>query len=211
MLNGAMRSLNQLSHIISDLTNLSRVDSEQLDVKVEPLNPMQLLEELKADFSDQAKAKGLSLVTEVDPSLDVPATLTSRYVVQEILIALVSNAIKFTEQGVITLALVRQKDKPDGVTFCVRDTGIGISRSDQKKIFQKFFLSEDYMTRIHGGTGLGLYIAKKLADRLTASLWFETDLGKGSAFYLWIPPYSRDRKDQAEVASAEAKEFFKDI
>jgi PAS domain S-box-containing protein len=211
MLNGAMRSLTQLSHIINDLTNLSRVDSEQLDVKVEPLNPMQLLEELKADFSDQAKAKGLSIVTEFDPSVDVPATLTSRYVVQEILITLISNAIKFTEQGVITLALVRPKDKPDGVTFCVRDTGIGISYSDQKKIFQKFFLSEDYMTRIHGGTGLGLYIAKKLADRLTGSLWFETDLGKGSAFYLWIPPYSRDRKDQAEVAPAEAKEFFNNV
>jgi len=211
MLNGAMRSLTQLSHIINDLTNLSRVDSEQLDVKVEPLNPMQLLEELKADFSDQAKAKGLSIVTEFDPSVDVPATLTSRYVVQEILITLISNAIKFTEQGSITLALVQQKDKPDGVTFCVRDTGIGISHSDQKKIFQKFFLSEDYMTRIHGGTGLGLYIAKKLADRLTGSLWFETDLGKGSSFYLWIPPYSRDRKDQAGVASAEAKEFFNNI
>ncbi len=211
MLNGAMRSLKQLSHIISDLTSLSKVDSESLDVKLEPLNPLQLLKDLKSDFNDQAKAKGISLITKIDRNIDLPVILTSRYVVQEIMTTLVSNALKFTDEGSVTVSLEYKKDKPEGVTFSVKDTGIGISHSDQKKIFKKFFQSEDYMTRVHGGTGLGLYIAKKLAERLTAKLWFDTELGKGSIFYLWIPNYSQDKKDQGEVASAEAKEFFNEI
>jgi PAS domain S-box-containing protein len=208
LLNGAMRSLKQLSHIINDLTNLSEVDSQKLNVKLEPLNPLKLLKELESDFNDQAKVKGITIGVKLDEQLDIPVILTSRYVVQEILATLISNAIKFSEEGKIILSVVKNKSQQEGVTFSVTDTGIGISQSDQKKIFQKFFQSEDFMTRSHGGTGLGLYIAKKLADRLTAKLSFETKLGSGSTFYLWVPPYSRDKKDTAEVASAGSKELF---
>jgi signal transduction histidine kinase len=193
LLNGAMRSLKQLSHIINDLTNLSQVDSEKLDVKLDPLNGPKLLKELEIDFKDQAKAKGLNLSMSVAKDLDAPIILTSQQLVQEILTTMISNAIKFSDEGSVTLSIVNNKEKDDGVTFAVKDTGIGISQSDQKKIFQKFFQSEDYMTRSHGGTGLGLYIAKKLADRLNAEVWFDTKLGEGSTFYLWVPPYKKSR------------------
>lgn len=208
MLNGALRSLRQLSNIIKDFTNLSRVESEQLEVELEPLNPIALLEEFQSDYEDQAKAKGLTITTKVDPDLNSATILTSRYVVREILAIFVTNAIKFTNEGTVTLAVMNPEDGSPGVTFAVNDTGIGISQSDQKKIFEKFFQSETYTTRIHGGTGLGLYIAKQLAARLTARIWFKSQLGKGSTFYLWVPPYSKHKQDSGKVAVAETKDFF---
>ena len=207
MLNGALRSLTQLSHIISDLTNLSQVEDEQFEVDLEPLNPVGLLREFQADYEDQAKSKGLDLSINVPESIDAPSILTSQYVVREILTIFISNAIKFTDSGNITLSLIPSKDK-NGITFGVQDSGIGISQSDQNKIFEKFFQSEHYQNRVHGGTGLGLYIAKQLATRITAEIWFESELGKGSTFYLWVPPYSKNTKDRLKVATAEVKDFF---
>jgi PAS domain S-box-containing protein len=211
MLNSALRSLQQLSHIIKDLTNLSQVENEKLEVDLEPLNPVALLREFKADYNDQAKAKGLDLRIKIDPDLSSATILTSRYVVREILTIFITNALKFTDKGTVTLHVMNPGDKMHGVAFVVADTGVGISQSDQKKIFEKFFQSEDYSTRVHGGTGLGLYIAKELAGRITAQLWFETELGKGSSFYLSVPPYSKDKKDRGKVAAAETKDFFNTV
>jgi PAS domain S-box-containing protein len=211
MLNGALRSLQQLSHIISDLTNLAKVENEELEVKLEPLNPIALLHDFQSDYTSQAKAKNLDLKIEIDPHLNSATILTSRYVVREILAIYLTNALKFTEKGSVTLSVMNPKDESAGVTFMVRDTGIGISHSDQKKIFKKFFQSEDYSTRIHGGTGLGLYIAQRLAGRITAKIWFETELGKGSTFYLWVPPYSKHKQDSSKVGAAEAKDFFNTV
>lgn len=210
MVNGALRSLNQLSHIISDLTNLSQIEDEKFDIELEPLNPIALLREFQADYVDQAKAKGLELKVVGEENADTSTIMTSRYVVAEILTIFISNAIKFTDSGTIILSLMHSMEK-DGITFSVRDTGIGISQSDQKKIFEKFFQSEHYSKRVHGGTGLGLYIAKRLATRITANIWFESELGKGSTFYLWVPPYSKNSKDSLKVASAEIKDFFNKV
>lgn len=211
MLNSALSSLHQLSHIISDLTNLSKVESEELEVQLEPLNPVALAHECETDYRDQAQSKGLQLNIHVDPHLSSATILTSRYVVREILSIYISNAIKFTDKGTITLSVLNPRDEASGVTFSVSDTGIGISQSDQKKIFEKFFQSEDYGTRIHGGTGLGLYIARNLAMRITAKVWFETKLDKGSTFYLWVPPYSKHEQDRGKVAAAETKDFFSTV
>jgi signal transduction histidine kinase len=211
MLNGALRSLQQLSHIIKDLTNLSRVENEQLEVELEPLNPIALLHEFQSDYIDQAKAKGLNLELAIDPHLNSSTVLTSRYVVREILGIYITNALKFTDKGTVTLGVTNPKDGSHGVTFTVGDTGVGISQSDQKKIFEKFFQSENYGTRVHGGTGLGLYIAKQLAGRITARLWFESELSHGSTFYLWVPPYSKHKEDRGKVAAAETKDFFNTV
>lgn len=211
MLNGALRSLQQLSNIIKDLTNLSQVENEKLDVELEPLKPVALLHEFQADYHDQAKAKALKLEVKVDPGLSSATILTSRYVVREILSVFVTNALKFTDKGSVTLAVMNPEDKSPGVTFAISDTGIGISQSDQKKLFEKFFQSEKYTTRVHGGTGLGLHIAQQLATRITARLWFDTELGKGSTFYLWVPPYSKHEKDSGKVAAAETKDFFSTV
>lgn len=211
MLNSAMRSIKQLSHIIRDLTNLSRVESEQLDVQLEPLNPIALLHDMQSDYGGQAKSNSVDLKVEIDPHLNSATILTSRYVVGEILSIYMNNALKFTKKGTITLSVTNPKEMSSGVTFTVKDTGIGISQSDQKNVFNKFFQSEEYSTRVHGGTGLGLYIAQRLARRITAKIWFETELNKGSTFYLWVPPYSKHKQDRGKVAAAETKDFFNTV
>ncbi len=211
MLKGATESLKQLSHVISDMTNLWEADHERLPVDIESLNPIDILTQLEADYSDQAKKKGLTLTSKFDPSIGMTAILSSRYVIHEILTIYITNALKFTKEGAVTLCVENREDRPNGVTFSVSDTGLGISKSEQKKVFEKFFQSEEFTTREQGGTGLGLYIARKLADRLTAELWFESELDKGSTFYLWIPPYSKNKKDQTKVAKAEVKDFFSDL
>ncbi len=208
LLNSSLRSLRQLSNIINDLTNLSLADTKRLDVQLDSISPWALLKEFETDYRDQAKAKGLALMLAVDRKANLPTILTSNHMVREILTIFMANAIKFSDSGTITLSVTESTRRHDGVTFSVTDTGIGIAHSDQKKIFEKFFQSEHYMTRVHGGTGLGLFIARKLADRLTGDVWFETALGTGSTFYLWIPPYSQDKADQHKVASAETKDLF---
>jgi signal transduction histidine kinase len=105
--------------------------------------------------------------------------------VREVLQNFITNAIKYTEKGSITLGA-----KPDhgrGAEFSVTDTGIGISRSDQERVYDKFFRSDDFRTRKTNGTGLGLYVTLKLARLLHAELNLESELNKGSTFSILVP------------------------
>ena len=95
-----------------------------------------------------------------------------------------TNALKYTEKGNITLSA---HPANGGVKFVVSDTGIGISKGDQERIFDKFFRSEDYRTRKTNGTGLGLYVTLKLARLLHAEIDVQSELNKGSTFSIFIP------------------------
>jgi signal transduction histidine kinase len=137
-------------------------------------------------YKEPAKAKNLQLKTELDPHLEV--LRTSALYAREILQNFITNAIKYTEAGSVTIGA---KPDPKGVRFYVSDTGIGISRSDQEKIFAKFFRSEDYRTRQSNGTGLGLYVTMKLARLLHAEITVESELNHGSTFNIFIPNLER--------------------
>jgi len=210
MLEIALRSLKQLSRIIKDMTHLTEFSSLDPNIDVEPVDPVVILSELKADFQDQAKVKGVKLEYSASDE-PIPTVMTSSYIVQEILTTLINNAIKFTDSGKVELRVVKSKEMSGGVTFSVTDSGIGIGEGDKAKIFQKFFQAENYLTRKNGGTGLGLYIARHLAGRLSAKLWFESEKDKGSTFYLYVPAYSQYKKDFQKVVNAEAKDFIKNI
>lgn len=97
---------------------------------------------------------------------------------------LITNAIKYTQKGSITISILK---KGDGIEFSVADTGIGISKSEHKKIFEKFYRSEDYRTRETKGTGLGLYIVKKLAEKLSTYIKLTSKLDQGSSFSFTLP------------------------
>ncbi|HUD11107.1 MAG TPA: ATP-binding protein, partial [Candidatus Saccharimonadia bacterium] len=103
---------------------------------------------------------------------------------REILQNLITNAIKYTKSGQITVGCSRVAT---GTEFTVHDTGIGISASDKPKIFTKFYRSEDYRTRQTGGTGLGLYITRKLSEKLGVKISFTSRLNHGSTFTLRVP------------------------
>lgn len=171
-----------LSDMINDLSTLSRAQRGKLVVEVESINVSTLVADLDKNYRPDAEKKGLELKTELDPQLEL--LQSSKLYVREVLQNFITNAIKYTEKGSVTIGA---RAKEGGVEFYVTDTGIGISKSDKEKVFDKFFRSEDYRTRKSNGTGLGLYVTMKLARLLHAEIDLQSELNKGSTFTIYIP------------------------
>jgi signal transduction histidine kinase len=171
-----------LSDMINDLSTLSRAERGVLTYNVEPINVHEMMSELTSNYAPQAEAKGLTLHASIDPKLEL--LNSSKMYVREILQNFITNAIKYTNRGHISLGA---KASPKGVTFTIRDTGIGISKSDQERVFDKFFRSEDYRTRQANGTGLGLYVTMKLTRLIHAEISLKSELNKGSTFTIFMP------------------------
>jgi PAS domain S-box-containing protein len=185
-INAALEAAHQqalyLEGMINDLSTLSRAERGVLDSNVEDINVHEFVESLHDNYTPEAERKGLILNIDVDPKLEL--LKSSKLYVQEILQNFITNAIKYTETGSVTLYA---KQRPDGVEFSVHDTGIGISKGDQARVFDKFFRSEDYHTRQQNGTGLGLHVTRKLAQMAKAKVTLESELGKGSTFTIFFP------------------------
>lgn len=181
-LHNAHEQILFLASMINDLATLSRAERGKLVAEVEPINVHELMQDLEKSYAKNAAKKGLKFHIHIDPHLELLSS--SKLYVREILQNFITNAIKYTEKGSVTIAA---KPYAGGVVFSVSDTGIGISRADQEKLFDKFFRSEDYRTRKHSGTGLGLYITMKLARLLHAEIDVVSALNKGSTFTISIP------------------------
>lgn len=171
-----------LSNLINDLSTLSRAERGILTVDVEDINVHDLAEELCKGYEQQATAKGLQIHLELDPHLEI--LRSSKLYVREILQNFVTNAVKYTQKGSVTIAAFA---KPTGVLFEVRDTGIGISVGDQRKLFGKFFRAEDPRTQKESGTGLGLYVTLKLSKLIGAEIDVHSELNQGSTFSIFVP------------------------
>ncbi len=165
-----------LAKMINDLSALSRAE-RGVGLDQEALNIDEFSHDLYQQYSPQAKNAGLTM--DLDVSGKVGEIYTSKLYIEEILQNLITNGIKYTTKGTITLKIKRVES---GVYFGVTDTGNGISKTDQKKVFQKFYRSEDYRTRETGGTGLGLYVAGKLCAKLGTRIKLESRLNHGSTF-----------------------------
>lgn len=174
-----------LAGMINDLATLSRAERGVLKVEAEPINVHELVEDLLNTYEPDANKKSLKLKTDLDPKLEL--LTSSKLYVREVLQNFITNSIKYTEKGNVTIGAKQQND---GVMFEVTDTGIGISKADQEKVFDKFFRSEDYRTRANNGTGLGLYVTMKLSRIIHAEISLESELNKGSVFSIFIPNYS---------------------
>jgi len=171
-----------LSDMINDLSTLSRAERGTLQVDVEDINIHDLVTNLETTYKEQASKKSLTLRIDIDPQLELLSS--SKLYVREILQNFITNAIKYTEEGSVSIGAEKTKD---GVDFSVSDTGIGISRADQERVWDKFFRSEDYRTRQNNGTGLGLYVTMKLARLIHATVRVDSELNKGSTFVISIP------------------------
>lgn len=175
-LDDAHEQIMYLAKMINDLSTLSRAE-RGLDNAAEDINTGEFLHEIYNTYTEAAAKKGLQLDLDVQPRL--PRINTSRLYLEEMLQNFITNALKYTKTGSVTLAGHKVKG---GVYFAVTDTGIGISKSDQRHIFERFWRSEDYRTRETNGTGLGLYVTKKLADKMGVAIHFESRLNHGSTF-----------------------------
>jgi two-component system phosphate regulon sensor histidine kinase PhoR len=171
-----------LADMVNDLSTLSRAERGKLHVEVAAIDVKGLVEELASNYQKEAAAKGLKLEAEV--AVDVKPLHSSELYVREILQNFITNALKYTHQGEID---IKAAVDPKGVRFTVRDTGIGISKADQERIFDKFFRSEDFRTREASGTGLGLYVTLKLTHLIHAEISLDSELNKGSTFTILIP------------------------
>lgn len=184
-----------LADLVNDLSTLSRAERGKLPLDIAPINISELVAELQHNYQAQATAKGLTLQTDVQTAAELKS---SKLYVRETLQNFITNALKYTEKGHVTISA---KDAEDGILFAVSDTGIGITHSDQKRVFEKFFRSEDYRTRKTNGTGLGLYVTAKLAKLLGAKITMESELNKGSTFSIFVPNLPGQPKRAAPVAA----------
>lgn len=170
-----------LSKMVNDLSTLSRAERGVADTP-ESIDVRELIDDLYSEYAPQAKKKGLGF--DLDTSQLLGHVIASRLYLKEMLQNFITNSLKYTKEGSITL---RVEHKGNKITFEVKDTGIGISKTDQAKIFNKFYRSEDYRTRETGGTGLGLYVAEKLAKKLETKIKVESRLNHGSSFSFTLP------------------------
>lgn len=171
-----------LADLINDLSTLSRAERGNLKVEVSNINVHELVVELANNYRPEAESKGLKLLTSLDPHLEL--LQSSKLYVREVLQNFITNAIKYTQRGQVTIGA---EVKAKAVSFYVADTGIGISKSDQERVFDKFFRCEDYRTRQSNGTGLGLYVTIKLARLIHAEISLQSKLNHGSTFTIFIP------------------------
>lgn len=188
VLSGALAMAHEqviyLSKMVNDLSTLSRAERGVADTP-EKIEVHSLVDDLYKEYAPQAQARHLHFDLDLDSHLG-QVTASSLYL-KELLQNFITNAIKYTKEGTVTLSVKR---KNDTIRFEVHDTGIGISRSDQTKIFTKFYRSEDYRTRETSGTGLGLYVAAKLAKKLGTKIDMKSRLNHGSSFSIELPSSS---------------------
>jgi PAS domain S-box-containing protein len=185
-------SAESLLAIINDILDFSKIEAGRFAVESIPFDLRKNLGDTMNAFALRAKQKDLRLVHSV------PAELPEKLVgdpgrIRQVLVNLVGNALKFTEHGEISLDVQKEqgqnKKDHDGslcLHFTIRDTGRGIPEEMREKIFEPFTQEDGSMSRNYGGTGLGLTISKRLAEKMGGTIWFESQTGKGSTFHFTV-------------------------
>jgi len=187
-------SARHLLELINDVLDLSKIEAGQIEVRLEPFDLRTSLERVISLVKPLAEKKGLTLAMVEPPKLD--EMLSDRRRVEQILINLLNNAIKFTDHGGVTLTAELVNDfRPafgvggqwPAVRLCVTDTGIGIKPEDMKMLFQPFHQIDSGLARQHEGTGLGLTICRRLAALLGGEIFVTSEWAKGSEFSVILP------------------------
>jgi signal transduction histidine kinase/ActR/RegA family two-component response regulator len=179
------KSSKHLLSVINDILDISKIEAKRLTLESTSFTLPSLIKNVQSIVSVKAKEKSLSLCVKLVPGLATQTLVGDLLRLEQILINLYSNAIKFTDEGVITLhtRIVEESDHDLLLYFGVEDTGIGISREDQKRLFTAFEQADNSMTRKYGGTGLGLAISKRLAHLMGGEIGVESSLDQGSTFW----------------------------
>ncbi len=173
--------VDSLSHMVSELLELSRIESGQVPLRLRPASPNEILEKVVERLGLQAERAGIQVIVECAPHL--PDVLADPQRLEQVLGNLFHNAIKFTPHGgKIILSARAERDK---ILFSVKDSGIGIPAEDLPRIFERFYKTD--RARASGGTGLGLAIAKHVVEAHGGTIWAESVERRGSTFYFLIP------------------------
>ncbi|WP_265130410.1 hybrid sensor histidine kinase/response regulator [Chryseobacterium oranimense] len=203
------RSGENLMAIINDILDLSKIEAGMMRITPGIFSINGLVNSVETFFTERAKEKGLTISSTIDPS--IPDTLVGDATrLTQILVNLIGNAIKFTHQGNISVAIYskQQTEKEAVLGFKISDTGIGIDKEKLTEIFERFNQGEDSTTRNYGGTGLGLSIVKSLILLQNGNIEVSSEPGKGTTFHFYIPYGVAE--EQLTVLPAADPHYFKD-
>ncbi|MCG3116631.1 MAG: CHASE domain-containing protein [Candidatus Manganitrophus sp. SA1] len=189
---GVLKNGKELLNLINNLLDLSKIESGKMSIDLEEIDLVPLLKEIVSGMQPLIDEKSLSVVYRITP---LPEIESDPNKLKQIFVNLISNAIKFTERGGITLLATETPEK-GGIEIAVQDTGIGIPPDELARIFDAFHQADATSTRKFGGTGLGLAIVKELTGLLNGRIGVESELNKGATFTLFLPyRWKEDDKD----------------
>ena len=191
-----LRCSNDLLMMVNDIMTATKIEADKLEVEWEEVQPAEILEDLKSVYGAQLLKNGVSL--QWDYSTPLPAFVSDGNKIKHILQNLINNALKFTENGTVTVIAetLQCEGNPYSLVLKVSDTGIGIPSEMHPVIFQMFRQVDSTMTRSHDGVGLGLFIVKKFAEYLGGTVGVESEIGRGSTFAV-VLPLARRREVEA--------------
>jgi CheY-like chemotaxis protein/two-component sensor histidine kinase len=200
--NTIIESANHLLSIVNDVLDISKIETGQIEVNSEAIDINQLLSRIIEHHSLKADEKGIKLELDFKLKKEEHFIRTDGPKLKQILNNLISNALKFTAEGSITVSCYSNREF---IFFDIRDTGIGVPKEFQDEIFDRFRQVESTSVKQYGGTGLGLAICKSLVELLGGKLWLESELNKGSTFHFTI------NKIVESVVIIESDNFDKNI
>ncbi|MDF2504655.1 ATP-binding protein, partial [Clostridium sp.] len=200
-------SSNHLLDIINSILDISKIESGKLQLNFEVFNIREVIDMIIKELSVIARKKGIEIMYYLDPFIkyDLIGDVVR---LNQILINLINNAVKFTDSGHIYLKVNKVFEDTDKVKleFSIEDTGIGIEDDFKDKIFKIFTQAETTYTKKYGGTGLGLAISRELVRMMNGDIWFESEIGKGSTFY-FTAEFSLNKRYENNIENKNSKEF----
>ncbi|HET9792027.1 MAG TPA: ATP-binding protein, partial [Candidatus Angelobacter sp.] len=200
------RAARSLSEMVNDLLDLAKVEAGKVKIRIKTFDVSELFSALKGMLKPLL-ADNTSVELVFSEELEVSSLHTDEGKVSQILRNFISNAIKFTPQGEVSVSALERGGE---IIFVVRDTGIGIDPKDQETIFQEFAQIDNPLQEKFFGTGLGLPLCRNLAALLGGKVWVESELGRGSTFYASIPRIYRGQGDlQVETEELAVQEFHR--
>ncbi|HAK87763.1 MAG: hypothetical protein A2X55_09580 [Nitrospirae bacterium GWB2_47_37] len=180
----------RLTKLINDVLDIAKMEAGKIEWKEEAISIPEIIDRVTTATGTLFEQKGLKLIKDVEEGLPEVSGDRDRFI--QVIINLISNAVKFTDKGAVTVKARKVQDDFDGVEISVIDTGVGIAKEDYDNVFEKFKQVGDTLTDKPTGTGLGLPICKQIIERHGGRLWVESELGKGSAFSFTIPTGKRE-------------------
>ncbi len=196
-----LKNGRHLLELINDILDFSKIEAGRTPINIETDEVENIIANAMVTVEPMVLAKGVKLVQNIEPGL--PKLNTDILKVKQILLNLLSNAAKFTDQGAITITAHKQNEM---INIAVKDDGIGIEKKNLEKVFEEFSQIDSSNSRKYKGTGLGLPIAKNYARLLGGSLTVESEFGKGSIFTLKIPPeFPKDKLNKISIETQTVK------
>ena len=198
ILTTSKNSIDRLARIINSLLDISKIESGRVELKKQSVDMEALIRNVAVEFENQAKDKGLELRVNLTNAKGLKLYIDEDRIIQ-VFTNLISNSIKFTEQGHIDVTLVQRKDE---VEFIVSDTGVGIAAEDLPRVFTKFLQFGRTAGAGGKGSGLGLSITKGIIDLHRGKIWVESEVDRGSKFIFSLPKYSMDQNAREYIEDA---------